>query len=78
MTFTLETSNVPEGTAVRAVLDQVNIDINPNNFTPNFVVGSDGRATLTYQIVDVRESDPVDIDFRLMDRDVAVHLWVLP
>lgn len=67
VTYVLHTTNVPEGTKVRMTLGIANADVSPNEYTRDFVVGSDGKATLVWIYTEIRESDPTTVDAFLSD-----------
>lgn len=77
--FTLQTTNVPQGTSVRARFNITpSMQIVPNNQIQNFVIGADGKATISYKVYNITESDQVDVSLSLPDHGVEIGLIVMP
>ncbi|MCO8088183.1 phage baseplate protein [Acinetobacter indicus] len=77
--FTLQTTNVPQGTSVRARFNITpSMQIVPDNQIQNFVIGADGKATISYKVYNITESDQVDVSLSLPDHGVDVWLIVMP
>lgn len=77
--FTLQTTNVPQGTSVRARFNITpSMQIVPDNQIQNFIIGADGKATISYKVYNITESDQVDVSLSLPDHGVDVWLIVMP